>query len=195
VAHDERVFGVTGTEAIMDVAAGSRGLLAVGRDGSNAVVWSSADGAEWRRLSDLQHLFAREESIWALTITDSHALGVGYHNSPGGGDEYAVTWISPDGSSWSRAPIEEASVTLLRGVVATDRGLIAVGSQNVAGQFDAAVWTSPDGAKWAQVRADDSVFGGDGNQLAYDVAARGGTLVAVGADYGAPQPAVWTTTE
>jgi len=195
VPHDEDVFGVKGAEGMLDVVAGSRGLIAVGSDWPNEVVWTSVDGTVWTRLPHDEAVFVGEQLIWALTVAESGIVGVGYNNSSEGEDEYAVAWTSPDGSHWSRTPIEEASVTPLRGVVASDRGLIAVGEQNVAGQFDAVVWTSPDGVVWTQVRADDAVFGGEGNQLAYDVAARAGKVVAVGADYGAPQPAAWTTTD
>lgn len=195
VPHDEDVFGVQGPDSMRDVVAGNRGLIAVGNDGPRVVVWTSADGRRWTRLPYEKGLFGGEQHIWALAVADSGIMGVGYDSSIEGEDEYAVVWTSADGSRWSRSPIEKASITPLRGVVATDLGVIAVGSQNVGGHMDAVIWTSPDGVVWSQARADDSVFGGGGNQLAYDVAARAGKVVAVGADYGAPQPAVWTSTE
>jgi hypothetical protein len=192
--HDEDVFGVTGAEGMLDVVAGRRGLIAVGSDGPNAVVWTSVDGTEWTRLPHDEAVFGGEQLIWALTVAESGIVGVGYNNSSEGEGEHAVIWTSRDGSRWSRTPLEEASA-LLRGVAATGRGLVAVGSELVAGHTDAVVWTSPDGARWTQVRRDDAVFGGRGNQLAYDVAAADGRVVVVGADYGAPQPVVWTAAE
>ena len=193
VPHDEDVFGVKGVEGMLDVVAGSRGLIAVGSDWANAVVWTSVDGTEWTRLPHDEAAFGGEQLIWALTVAQSGFVGVGYDNSSEEG-EHAVIWRSRDGSRWSRTPFEEVSA-LLRGVAATDRGLVAVGSQFVAGDTDAVVWTSSDGVRWTEVRRDDAVFGGEGNQLAYDVAAADGMVVVVGADYGMPQPAVWTAAE
>ncbi len=60
-------------------------------------------------------------------------------------------------------------------------GLVAVGLDGPG--FDRAeVWTSPDGITWSQVRHDEAIFGGEGDQLMSSVTAGGPGLVAVGLD-------------
>jgi hypothetical protein len=61
-------------------------------------------------------------------------------------------------------------------------GLVAVGLSVLEPGMgsEAAVWVSPDGVSWSPVAYDDSVFGGEGDQVMNSVVVDGSNLVAVG---------------
>ncbi len=115
---------------------------------------------------------------------------------------HPVVWVSPDGLTWTRLPDDESVLgfgALMRSVTAYDDGFVAVGSDDSGGDADAAVWLSPDGLSWTRVAHDESVFGGEvdqlPDQLMVSVAAFGGGLVAVGESSSVFEinAAVWTS--
>jgi hypothetical protein len=81
-------------------------------------------------------------------------------------------------------------------VAAGGPGLVAVGSDDSAGDADGAVWTSPDGLTWTRVVDLAEALGGTGGQDMARVVAGGPGLVAVGFDSAAGNldAAVWTLT-
>ncbi len=87
----------------------------------------------------------------------------------------------------------------MRSVTAYDDGFVAVGSDDSGGDADAAVWVSPDGLTWTRIPHDESVFGGEADQLPtqfmISVAAFDGGLVAVGESSSAFEinAAMWTS--
>ena len=113
---------------------------------------------------------------------------------------HPVVWLSPDGLSWTRLS-HDGSVfgddALMRSVVAYDGGFVAVGSVDSGGDADAAVWVSPDGLSWTRVPHDESVFGGEADQLMVSVAAFDDGLVAVGESSSVFEidAAVWTSAD
>jgi hypothetical protein len=111
-------------------------------------------------------------------------------------------WVSKDGLSWSRVPVDESvfAGATVENVVAGGPGLVAVGHTGTEEDYhegppdedwDAAVWVSPDGTSWSRVPHDESLFGGQGRVAMYDITVGGPGLVAVGGgDRGA---VVWTS--
>jgi hypothetical protein len=85
----------------------------------------------------------------------------------------------------------------MRSVTAGGPGLVAVGSESLGFDADAAVWTSVDGVTWSRVPHDEAVFGGPNNQWMGSVTAGGPGLVAVGSDrsVGDGVAGVWTSVD
>ncbi len=107
---------------------------------------------------------------------------------------------SSGGPYWSRIPhqgivfggVENQG---MESVTSGGPGLVAVGFDAAAGDWDAAVWTSPDGLNWTRVPHDELTMGGTGNQGMESVVSGGPGLVAVGLDFsgGDEDAAVWTS--
>jgi hypothetical protein len=134
----------------------------VSGDQTDAALWASGDGINWRRVSEAQPVFGGPG--WRI-ITGLAPLGTGLVAVGGvrtGPDWSPASWISPDGVSWSQ-PSEDfpldarprASVggTLVRGVssLATLPGstaeLMAVGGGSSAQRL----WQSDNGVSWSEV--------------------------------------------
>jgi hypothetical protein len=204
-------------EVMDSVVAADSGLIAVGSDGSSgdwdldAAVWTSPDGVTWSRAPHDEVVFGGDgvQVMRAVAASGPGLVAVGYDGPVGHvdvgvsadiSDLDAAVWISPDGISWTRIPPDEVafgggSDQAMWSVVAGGPGLVAVGSDASGGNDDAAVWTSPDGVTWSRVPNDEEVFGGDGDQAMWSVAAGGPGLVAVGHDgpIGDWDAAVWTS--
>ena len=117
-----------------------------------------------------------------------------------GGDADAAVWTSPDGSRWERVAHDEpalggAGAQEIRGVAASDRMLIAVGSTSAGEDTDAAIWMSVDGISWTRIDPDEADLGGDGREEIWSVTSDGPGWVAVGSDWsgGDADAAVWTS--
>ena len=152
VSHDESVFGGTNDQAMVDVAAGGPGLVAVGYDFSggdrDAAVWTSSDGVVWTRVPDDASVLGGPDSqvIERVAVGGSGLVAVGQDDSGGGWD--ATMWTSSDGFTWTRVPHDDSlsggSVgQAVLGVVARGPGFVAVGEDFSDGDWDAAVWVSP----------------------------------------------------
>jgi len=111
---------------------------------------------------------------------------------------HGLVWMSSDGLAWARvSPIKPVfrDVTL-RSITAHGDGLVVVGTDDSETDIDAAVWRSDDGLAWVRVPHDDSIFGGNGDQIMVSVASFDGGLVAVGESSAADEPteaAVWVS--
>lgn len=164
-------------------------LVAVGYeevDGDqDAAVWTSSDGSEWTRAEESHLAKQGRQIMWGATTTESGIVVVGTDHSDG--TARPAAWLSTDGDSWERAAVRSArsSSAVMKRVIESNDGLVAVGYEADGADWDAAVWTSGDGgATWGRVPHDESVFGGTGKQEMRSVATTGGTLVAVGATEG-----------
>ncbi|MGI9646955.1 MAG: hypothetical protein ACR2OI_00385 [Acidimicrobiia bacterium] len=223
VPHNEAVLGgdsdpICGGAAMMSVAAGGPGLVAVGFDrslytgNSDAAVWTSADGITWSRVAHDETTFGGESdsacygpSMSSVTAGGPGLVAVGWDG------QSAAVWTSPDGIAWSRVPHDESifggavGAATMNGVTLGGPGLVAVGSDGL----DAAVWTSVDGITWSRVPHDEAMFGYVG-VYAYDddrtqtramssVTGGGPGLVAVGSvggdDWLGGLMAVWTSVD
>ena len=143
VPHDEDVFGGSGHQAISAVTTAGPGLVAVGVERSarmQGVVWTSVDGLTWERVPrDGSGSLDRGE-MKSVAVGESGLVAVGWIGWIGGPNSDAAVWTSVDGIDWSRVPHDQETIGagLMLGLINTDRGLVAVGSDGT----DAAVWVA-----------------------------------------------------
>jgi branched-chain amino acid transport system substrate-binding protein len=171
------------------VVVGGPGLVAVGitesRGDWDAVVWWSVDGLKWNRVPHDEAVFGGPDSpgMGSVVAGGPGLVAVGFTESRAD----AVVWWSVDGLTWNRVPHDEAvfggpGTQRMTSVVVGGPGLVAVGFDELRGDWDAVVWWSVDGLKWNRVPHDEAVFGGPGFQLVSSVVVGGPGLVAVGDD-------------
>lgn len=145
VAHDEQAFGII-PRHMTAIASFDGGLVAVGSDAdARAVVWTSQDGGmTWSRISasDFGGLnpYGGRSEMHGVVALHGGAIAVGRS----GGldwDSQAAVWGSDDGLWWRRLAVfatpgdqQANAVTLFAG------GAIAVGSDSLGREVDAAVW-------------------------------------------------------
>ena len=155
----------------------------------------------WMRVADDGAVFggADDQGMMGVVAGGFGVVAVGYDYSGGDGD--AAVWTSGDGSAWSRAAHDEASLggngdQEMTNVAVGGPGFVAVGWE-YSEESDAAVWTSGDGLAWTRVPHDEGVFGGDCHQAMWDVVVAGPGLVAVGTDcsHGDRDAAVWVSAD
>jgi hypothetical protein len=151
--HDQWAF---------DVAAGERGILVAGGENAwgevRARLWFSPDGETWETVdggAGGPFDTTGEESVQAVTAFGNGFVAVGWRDVDG--EQDALAWYSPDGTSWEQleAPSlrgegrqNARSVTVVNGMV------VAGGFQSDAsGQGQPVVWRSPDGQNWSGASA------------------------------------------
>ena len=155
VPHDEAIFG--GLQGMFGVTGGGLGLVAVGvGDDNDAAVWTSPDGTTWSRVPHDEAIFGGDDFQVMLAVTGAGPGLVAVGQDWSGGNADAAVWTSPDGTTWSRVPHDEAifggagdqemlSVTVGGpGLVAVgnDGGQAAIGDDGSGGDRDAAVWVA-----------------------------------------------------
>ena len=126
-------------------------LVAVGWDefggDPEAVVWTSPDGITWSRVPHDAAVFGGEniQEMKSVTIGGQGLVAVGSDGLGDDPDTDAAVWTSPDGISWSRVPHDAAvfggkDSQGMNSVTAGGPGLVAVGSDGLGDDPDAAVW-------------------------------------------------------
>ena len=209
VAHDEAVFGGGDDQVINSVVAEGPGLVAVGSDASggdlDAAVWTSSDGLTWSRAAHDEEVFGGEDdqSMSRVIAGGPGLVAVGSDGTNLRGKNIdAAVWTSSDGITWSRVPHDDAVFggdgdQVIKGVAVGGPGFVAVGSETIKFNVDAAVWTSPDGITWSRVPHDEAVFGGTKDEAMLSVVAGGPGLVSVGSfgKGGDHDAIVWTSTD
>ena len=149
------------------LAAGSRGVVAIGSTDDHVTAWFSPDGLTWMVRHDAFPAPTGEAgysgptrfAVQGVVATDDGWLAVGREDPVcqldcGTAPVRALVWRSGDGLNW--APVPDAAGFAGRGMDAVARtavGYVAVG----LGKSRAAVWTSPDGTTWTPV-ADTPLF-------------------------------------
>ncbi len=167
----------------------SNGFLAAYHD-----IWASQDGLHWTKVGSV----GRDDVVEDLAITPSGIVGVGQAWEP---VQQSAAWWSANSTEWTRVSDEDGQfrashhlLSWLGSVVATDNGLVAVGTAgaNYASymSLDAAVWLSSNGHTWRRMH--DPELKGDHQEVMRDVIAVGDLLIAVGETSGGlgywPQP-------
>lgn len=173
--HDPDAFESDDELQLVSLAAGPRGIVAVGMEGTDGAVWYSPDGWSWQRVSRGVRFFGGEGY---QVVHDVLAMTDGYLAVGGSDEAGAMAWHSPDGSTWE--PVTGLGPGSLRAVTAVPGGVVGVGVENRSGVLRAAAWSSSDGIRWQRIPHDEATFGGDGNTVMYDVAFRGSRVVGVG---------------
>ncbi|MFV1962685.1 MAG: WD40/YVTN/BNR-like repeat-containing protein [Acidimicrobiia bacterium] len=138
------LFGGPGELSMSSVTAGGPGLVAVGSDNFDAVVWTSVDGVTWSRVPDDDAVLGgdREQSMSSVIVGGPGLVAVG-------GDNWdAAVWTSVDGLTWSRVPDDEAALggavrQVMNSATVGGSGLVTVGAASPTGYNpDAAVWVT-----------------------------------------------------
>jgi hypothetical protein len=137
----------------------ARGFLAAGtgvagRGATQAVVWTSADGVSWNRMTASQlGLPAAGETVRSI----SYATWRGDDTLVSGqvtkdGQSYDAAWLSTNGgSAWTRVtvPVDHGASPAISGLAFDGAGLIAVRpGQSASGADDALAYFSPNGLSW-----------------------------------------------
>ena len=179
------------------IAAGPRGVVAIGAMDDQVATWSSPDGLNWTARLDAFPLPARATqysgqtrfSIDSVVATSDGWLAVGREDplcqlDCGVDPVRPLVWTSTDGLAWASVPDGAGLGSGGMTTVARSRdGFVAVG----LGRSRAAVWTSPDGTTWSPVADDPMFHSRPGTDPTYwvemtGVAADHGVVVAVGMD-------------
>lgn len=144
-----------------------------------------------------------EDHMTAVTVGDSGLIGVGTVYPANAETTDAAVWISPDGRVWTRVEDEagvfgdavsatgEPGDQVINDVTDGSMGVIAVGSDGLLFEHDAAIWVSIDGSLWERLGHDAIVFGGEGDQLMHSVIQNPGLAVVVGESGG--EAAAWVS--
>jgi serine/threonine-protein kinase len=184
-------------------------LVAVGCDASvscdarggdeDAAVWISTDGGSiWVRSPQSRELDGPgDQAMRRVVEIDGELVAVGYDVRASGRDQDMAVWTSGDGLSWTRADTRDfvgPEAQEADGVAEIAGSPVAVGSETLGGDQDAAVWLL-DGTTWFQVHSES--LRGQGNQRINEVVTEGPRLVAVGIDdaSGSEDAAVWTSAD
>ena len=149
------------------VAAGVRRLPSTAIPGDtepHGATWSSGDGVNWEVVRDAP-IFT------ALVATAGGFIGAA------DGDAGPELWRSLDGGSWDRVAGAELGRGVVRDLVVTPSGIVAVGwVESAAGARSAVSWRSTDGLAWRRSGGQASLAGAAMSA----VAVSGRRLVAIG---------------
>ena len=166
------------------IVTGGEGLVAVGFNGGfGSILWTSTDGRRW---ADVTPDDFPSIGITSVVEVDGGLVGVGRGDTINVENELAAVYLSDDGLTWRMVEGGDEMRGQMIDVVATDRGLYAVGG--VPGADAAGVWFSADGETWERTGGDvDHAF-------MWSIAEGGPGLVAVGWRRNPdPDLAVWTS--
>ena len=184
---------------IYQVIRAGPGLLAVADSypapppyGSHAVVWTSRNGSDWRRVPRNPKVFVDGSGMFEVAVGAHGLLATGITEPPNS-DYRSLLWTSRDGITWRLAPGDPLLHGLVHRVIAVGPGYLAIGEQD----GDPVLWSSSDGARW-QRAVGSKVFSGDGTQL-NSIVTVGGHIVVVGSRSqhgpgpgGTPMVWIWT---
>lgn len=137
--YDEAVLG---DADLSDVTVGGPGLVAVGSADNHAAVWTSPDGLTWTRVPYDAAVFGGGQTAGqvmnAVTSVGAQLVAVGgYGRDDSSTSDAALVWTSADGLTWTLTELDSGLSRMYK-VVATSRGVIAVGQEGRA----AAIWVA-----------------------------------------------------
>jgi hypothetical protein len=196
---DSAPQAVDGRQQVLDLTATSAGtFVAVGREttreGSrHPAVWRSENGTNWSRVDGKLSGFSSGDFMTGVAAAGSRLVAVGSSGRDG------AAWISDDGGSrWTKMTGDDLAA---RGraveplaVTAAPSGFAAVGRERLerGSKIGPVAWFSGDGRSWNRASVQNAEF--TGQQMA-GVAATATGLVAVGADSGKNEAAVWQSAD
>ena len=109
-----------------------------------AVAWSSADGVSWTRAPREESRLHEGEKIRMTDVIATAAGYVGIGNFVGVQYGEGTSWLSTDGLTWRKAPIQASLGQGEPGaVVAWRDGLVMVGSRGAPDNYIPTAWVSP----------------------------------------------------
>jgi class 3 adenylate cyclase len=163
---------------------------------------SIASPLSWDRVPDSDLRGPGTQSIKRVIAVDDGFIAVG-RDTAAGDDDAAVWSAGADALGWTRNRDPDnalggpGSQEVWDVEAREGTGLVAVGTDDLGNDRDAAVWISSDGVEWTRVPHDEAVFGGSQDQVLQRVTATASGFVAVGSDSsgGDHDAAVWFTTD
>ena len=166
-----------GDSAMLDIAVGSSGLVAVGHLGPVGSAWTSPDGLEWTRAPHDPEVFGtgtEGTELFSVAADDAGFVAVGRVTDDG----TMGVWRSVDGATWSVVHLDPGVLNdghELKTVISTEQGFIAGGD---GGEGTAGMWFSPDGITWARLTGE--AFAGADTEYISDLAVLADRVIAVG---------------
>jgi len=174
-----------GNQLMHHVVRGPEGLVAVGHmvitESIDARVWKSGNGTDWTSLTTPSFGGPGHEEMFDVVALGAEVFSVGFLTTDAG-DRDAAVWVE-SGGGWSR--VDQDSLggpgnQQINAVLPAGPGLVAVGTDDVGGDLDAAVWTSTDGRTWTRVPHVEATFGGRRAQRMSSLCVFGKAIVAAG---------------
>jgi hypothetical protein len=174
-----------GNQLMHRVVRGPEGLVAVGHmvitESIDARVWKSGNGTDWTSLTTPSFGGPGHEEMFDAVALGAEVFSVGFLTTDAG-DRDAAVWVE-SGGGWSR--VDQDSLRgpgnqQINAVLPAGPGLVAVGTDDVGGDLDAAVWTSTDGRTWTRVPHVEATFGGRRAQWMSSLCVFGKAIVAAG---------------
>jgi hypothetical protein len=190
-----------GPGQLLGVASGTSGFVAVGREGIDPAVWTSADGRHWAAHALKIPGTGARAQLSKVAVSGRTAVAFG-QETWASGRQAALAEVSHDGGrTWAPVPFPGPggtansirTGTTVTAVTAMSGGFTAVGSYGPAGERDVVVWTSASGDGWLTQAVRGTGLSGPGIQQVSGLAAAGTALTGVGftATATAEQPTLW----
>jgi hypothetical protein len=189
VPDDPEVFA---NAEVRSITTFEDGFVAVGVAGpaqepSGVVAWTSNDGVSWTRVDDPSFVDGIAVAVIAVPFGGLVAVGSDI------GRREAVTWTSPDGRRWSKAPSEPsrqyAGFVWMTDVTAIGDTVVAIGVFQGLQRGTGTSWVSSDGLHWDRARPAPVQ-----EQAEFYAITPGGPGAIVVGSFGAPDsyvPSVW----
>ena len=146
-------------DAVWVITRTAAGFLAAGdgqagRGATQAVIWTSADGVTWHRMTAAQLGLAAPgetaQNIYHATWRGDDTVISG--TVAVGGKTFGAAWLSTDGgSAWTRVsvPADHGASSVISGLAFDGSGLIAVRpGRSASGADDGVSYFSPNGRSW-----------------------------------------------
>ncbi len=157
---DRAPFAGPGNQFIQDIAAVGDGFVAAGYEldvTRTAIVWASAPGQPWTRVTDETGTF-KDSVIDRLVVVPDGLIAIG---RPGGDNAPGTRlWASSNGRDWRRLPVDTDTFGLVADpgveVVAGPGGLLAWTRQRDGSGTN--VWRSTDGLTWTVDTVTSAMF-------------------------------------
>jgi hypothetical protein len=141
------------------------GTGAAGPGASQAVIWTSADGVSWHRMTATQlGLAAAGETVRSISSATSRGNDTVISGTvAAGATSYDAAWLSTDGgTAWTRVtvPVDHGASDAISGLAFDGSGLIAVRpGRSASGADDGIAFYSPNGQTWQYTATIDPTGG------------------------------------
>jgi hypothetical protein len=153
-----------GVQAAVD--AGGRGLVAVGTQGADPAVWTSADSGAWASSPAPERRVPETSALYGVSAGPLGVVAIG------DAEGRAAAWSSNDLAAWTQSPSFGEDVFL--GAISNVHGMFVIAGRR---RDRPVVWSSPDGRSWAST---DLPTSGAATAEAAVVRIVDGSLVAFG---------------